>query len=111
MGTKFLKVFCDENGTGSGGEYCGDNDAQLGRINVFCHQAAGGKYASRAVFFELDPGVIDAETLSRRSANSSARATSCTKRRARATTGLWPTTLTTQRLGTNSAESPCYSGF
>jgi hypothetical protein len=23
-------------------EYCGDNDAQLGRINVFYHEASGG---------------------------------------------------------------------
>jgi hypothetical protein len=33
-----LKVVCDEHGIGGGGgEYCGDNDAQLDRINVFCH--------------------------------------------------------------------------
>jgi hypothetical protein len=25
--------------TGGDGEYCGDNDAQLGRINVFYHEA------------------------------------------------------------------------
>jgi tubulin beta len=58
-------VLCDEHGIGgiggdSDGEYCGDNDAQLGRINVFYHEASGGKYASRAVFFDLEPGVIDA---------------------------------------------------
>jgi hypothetical protein len=40
------------------GEYCGDNDAQLGRINVFYHEAAGGKYVPRTVFFE--PGIIGA---------------------------------------------------
>jgi len=28
-------VLCDENEIGGGGEYCGDNDAQLDRINVF----------------------------------------------------------------------------
>jgi hypothetical protein len=39
MGTKFLKVVCDEHGIGGGGEYCGDNDAQLDRINVFSHEA------------------------------------------------------------------------
>ena len=39
------------------GEYCGDNDAQLGRINVFYH-APGGKYVPRTVLFE--PGMIDA---------------------------------------------------
>jgi hypothetical protein len=52
---------CDENGIGGDGEYCGDNDAQqLGRINVLYHEASGGKYILRAVFFDLEPGVIDA---------------------------------------------------
>jgi tubulin beta len=34
MGTKFWKVACDEHGIGGSGEYCGDNDAYLNRINV-----------------------------------------------------------------------------
>jgi hypothetical protein len=53
-------VLCDEHGIGGDGEYCGDNDAQLGRINVFYHEASGGKYVPRAVFFDLEPGAIDA---------------------------------------------------
>jgi hypothetical protein len=32
-------VFCDENGIGGDGEYCGDDDAQLDRINVFNREA------------------------------------------------------------------------
>jgi tubulin beta len=28
---------CGEHGIGGSGEYCGDSDAQLGRINVFYH--------------------------------------------------------------------------
>jgi tubulin beta len=51
-------VLCDEHGIGGDCEYCGDNDAQLGRINVFCYEASGGKYVPRAVFFE--PGMIGA---------------------------------------------------
>jgi tubulin beta len=43
---------------GSDGEHCGDNDAQLGRINVFYHEASGCMYVPRTVFFE--PGMIDA---------------------------------------------------
>ena len=35
MGTEFQEVLCDENGIGGDGEYCGGNDAQLGRIGVF----------------------------------------------------------------------------
>jgi hypothetical protein len=57
-------------------EYCGGNDAQLGRQNVAYHEASGSMYVSRAVLFDLEPGVIGAVTLSRRSASSSARATS-----------------------------------
>jgi tubulin beta len=76
MGTKFWEVVCDKHGIGGGGEYFGDNDAHLGRINVFYHGALGGKYVPRAVLFDLEPGVIGAVTLSHRSASSSARATS-----------------------------------
>jgi tubulin beta len=48
---------CGKHGIG---EYCCDNDAQLGRIIVFYHEALGGKYVPRAVPFDLEPGVIDA---------------------------------------------------
>jgi hypothetical protein len=59
MSTEFQEVLCDEHGIGGDGEYFDDgNDAQLGRINVFYYE--GGKYAPRAVFFDLEPGVIDA---------------------------------------------------
>jgi tubulin beta len=53
-------VLCDEHGIVGDGVYCGDNDAQLDRNNMFYHEASGGKYVSRAVFFDLEPGVIDA---------------------------------------------------
>jgi tubulin beta len=66
-------VAFDERGIGGSGEYCGDNDAQLGRIYVFYHEASGGNYAPRAVLFDLEPGVIDAVRASRRSESSSAR--------------------------------------
>jgi tubulin beta len=68
MGTTFLGVVCDENGIGGSGGYC--------RINVFYHEALGGKYVPRAVLFDLEPGVIGAVTLSRRSEKSLARAIS-----------------------------------
>jgi tubulin beta len=51
---------CDDHGIGSDGEYCGGNDAQLDRIYVFYHEASGDKYVPRTVFFDLEPGVIDA---------------------------------------------------
>jgi tubulin beta len=48
----------DEHGIGGDGEYCGDNDAQLDRINVLNHEASGDKYVPRTVLFDLEPGVI-----------------------------------------------------
>jgi tubulin beta len=60
MGSKFQEVLCDEHGIGGDGEYCGDNDAQLGRINVFYLEASGDKYVPRTVLSDLEPSVIDA---------------------------------------------------
>jgi tubulin beta len=34
MDTQYWEVMCDEHGIGGDGEYYGDNDAQLGRINA-----------------------------------------------------------------------------
>ena len=71
---------CDEHGIDGSGEYFGDSYAHLGRMTVFYNEALGSKYVPRAVLFDLEPGVIGAVTPSRRSANSSARATSWTIR-------------------------------
>jgi tubulin beta len=57
MGIKFKEGLCNEHGIGGSGEYFGDNDAHLDFINVFYHEASGGKYA-RAVLFDLEPAVI-----------------------------------------------------
>jgi tubulin beta len=69
-------VVCDEHGIGGSGEYCGDIDSQLGRINVLHHEALGGKYVPRAVLLDLEPGVIGAVALRSCSASCSARVTS-----------------------------------
>jgi hypothetical protein len=50
------------------------SDTQLDNMNVLYHWASGGKYVPRAVLFDLEPGMIGATTLSRRSAKSPARA-------------------------------------
>jgi tubulin beta len=76
MGAKFCEVVCDKHGISGSGEYCGNNDAHFGRINVFYHEALGCKYVPCAVLFDLESGMNGAATLSRRSANSSARKTS-----------------------------------
>jgi tubulin beta len=76
MGIRSWEVVCVELSIGSGEKYYSNNDAQLGRINVIYHEASGGNYVSRAVFMDLEPGVIGAVTLTRRLASSSARETS-----------------------------------
>jgi tubulin beta len=60
IGTQFWDLLCDEHGIGGDGDYCGNNDAQLGRIIVFYHEASGGNYVLRAVLFGLKSGMIDA---------------------------------------------------
>jgi hypothetical protein len=76
ISTKFWEVVCDEHGIGGSGEYCGNNDAHLDRISGFYHEALSGKYVPCALLFDLEPGMVGAVTLSRRSANFSARTTS-----------------------------------
>ena len=41
------------HGIGGVGEYCGDNDVQLDCINVFYHEASGGKYVPLTVFYGM----------------------------------------------------------
>jgi tubulin beta len=53
-------VFCEKHGIGGDGEYCGGNDEQLGRINVFYHEAPRGKYVARTMLSDLEPGAIGA---------------------------------------------------
>ena len=43
------------HGIGGDGEYCGSNDAQLDRINVFSREASGGKYVPGVRLFTSSP--------------------------------------------------------
>ena len=54
-------MLCDEHGIGGSGEYFGDNDAHFDIINVLYHEALSGTYVPRAVLFDREPGVINAE--------------------------------------------------
>jgi hypothetical protein len=83
MGTKYSKLVCDEHEAGvrralhrQQRRLLRGLGRHLGCINVFYHKASGGKYVPCAVLFDLEPGVIGAVTISRRSAGSSAWATS-----------------------------------
>jgi tubulin beta len=102
MGTNFVDVVCGEQGVGGDGEYCGCNDAQLGRVNVFYDKASGGKYVPRAALFDLEPGVINAFYVSPR--DELFRPGDLVNQNAAAVSN-WDKAHT-QKLGTNSAESP-----
>ena len=56
---QFWEVISDEHGIDSTGRYCGDNDQQLERINVYFNEGASGKYVPRAVLVDLEPGTMD----------------------------------------------------
>jgi hypothetical protein len=75
MGTKFWKMVCDEYGVGGNGEFFGDNDSHLGRINVFYHDALGGRSCPARCFSTSSPDRdrFRAVTLRRRLASSSAQ--------------------------------------
>ncbi|CAL1529352.1 unnamed protein product [Lymnaea stagnalis] len=59
IGSKFWEVVSDEHGIDPTGNYHGDSDLQLERINVYYNEAAGGRYVPRAALVDLEPGSID----------------------------------------------------
>ena len=42
IGAKFWEVVCDEHGIDNTGSYCGKDDNQLERVNVYFNEASGG---------------------------------------------------------------------
>jgi len=60
IGAKFWSVIADEHGIDGNGNYKGNDDMQLERINVYFNEASGGKYVPRAVLIDLEPGTMDA---------------------------------------------------
>ncbi|KAK1737502.1 tubulin beta chain [Skeletonema marinoi] len=60
IGSKFWEVMSQEHGITPAGNYEGDNDNQLKRINVYFHEGQGGRYVPRAVLTDLEPGTMDA---------------------------------------------------
>jgi len=59
IGAKFWEVICGEHGIASSGEYEGEEDNQLERINVYYNEATGGRYVPRAILMDLEPGTMD----------------------------------------------------
>ncbi|XP_008549071.1 tubulin beta chain isoform X1 [Microplitis demolitor] len=59
IGSKFWEVINNEHGIDATGEYHGDSDLQLERIDVYYNKATGGKYVPRAILVDLEPGTMD----------------------------------------------------
>jgi tubulin beta len=59
IGAKFWEVISDEHGIDPSGEYHGDSDLQIERINVYYNEAAGARYVPRAILVDLEPGTMD----------------------------------------------------
>ena len=59
IGSKFWEVISDEHGIDPVGQYHGDSDLQLERINVYYNEAMGGRYVPRSVMLDLEPGTMD----------------------------------------------------
>ncbi|KAI8641179.1 tubulin beta-3 chain [Parasitella parasitica] len=59
IGQKFWETISQEHGIDTNGNYCGDNDLQLERINVFYNEGTEGKYVPRAVLVDLEPATMD----------------------------------------------------
>jgi tubulin beta len=59
IGSKFWEVISQEHGLDTQGNYVGNDELQLERMNVYFNEASGAKYVPRAVLVDLEPGVID----------------------------------------------------
>jgi len=59
IGSKFWEVISNEHGIDSTGQYVGNSEQQLERINVYFNEAAGNKYVPRSVLVDLEPGTME----------------------------------------------------
>jgi len=59
MGYQFWENAAREHGLDGSGEYTGDKDSQLERIEVFFDETSDGKYKPTSVNFDLEPGVLN----------------------------------------------------
>eukprot|EP01083_Nonionella_stella_P030921 84745_1 len=59
IGAKFWEVISDEHGVYPTGTYHGYSDLQLELINVYYNEATCGRYVTRAILMDLEPGTMD----------------------------------------------------
>ncbi|KAJ1911395.1 structural constituent of cytoskeleton [Tieghemiomyces parasiticus] len=60
IGTKFWETISEEHGLNADGQYIGDNDIQLSRLDVYFNEASNNKYVPRSVLVDLECGTMDA---------------------------------------------------
>ena len=53
IGSKFWEIISDEHGIDNNGNYKGDHELQLERINVYYNEGVGGKYVPLSVLVDL----------------------------------------------------------
>jgi len=59
IGSKFWESMSAEHGIDATGNYVGDDDLQLQRIDVYFSEGQEGRYVPRAVLTDLEPGTMD----------------------------------------------------
>ena len=59
IGSKFWEVISAEHGIDAAGQYSGDSDLQLQRIDVYFNEVQDSRYVPRAILLDLEPGVLD----------------------------------------------------
>jgi len=59
IGTKFWELISGEHGIDASGKYCGDNDTQLQRVEVYYMEGSYGNFVPRCILVDLEPGTLD----------------------------------------------------
>ncbi|KAJ3442622.1 tubulin beta chain [Anaeramoeba flamelloides] len=59
IGCNFWEVISEEHGISQNGEYEGDSELQLERINVYFNESSESRFVPRAVLVDLEPGTMD----------------------------------------------------
>jgi tubulin beta len=60
IGTKFWEEISEEHGIDANGTFCGDNELQAERLDVYYKEGYHARYVPRAVLVDLEPGTLDA---------------------------------------------------
>ena len=59
VGAKFWEIISDEHGIDQTGQFRGDSDLQIERIEVYYNEASSKKFVPRAILVDLEPGTMD----------------------------------------------------